>query len=118
MKRYIKSSNYVSDMTQRYPEGQYDLDRYEEDPYPEPDKWLSVSSIAEDIQYDVDNNDAWFNVIRLVEDNYGLVAEVNRLEDLRPYANEPVYKWTWHDADITLYLPESMIHNLERRGLK
>lgn len=107
MKRIIKA-DYIPDMTERYPEGEYPV--YEEDDWDGPSETLREA--IETYIPDAANGD-WYNKVTILKEfdsYYGetdLLYEGNSLEEAlkwaerRGYADAPVKNYFWHDADIS-----------------
>ncbi len=105
MKRYIRS-DYIPDMTERYPEGQsrpYDPGLDDEDA----PVFILRDRIQEYMQ-DAEDGD-WYNIARVSKAGE-IIYETNSLEDLLTWAEKTGYadarldsSW-WHDADILFTL--------------
>ena len=97
--RDVLREEYIPDITDRYPEGMYDLSDDREDVDFEP---VAVKDVIKDIESD----DSFCNCINVWRGKKK-VGEFYKLNDLKKFVNDFVHNWRWIDATIDLYLVES-----------
>jgi len=94
--RDVLLEEYIPDITDRYPEGMYDLPDDSTDNDFEP-------VVVKDVIKSIESDGSFWNCINVWK-NKKKVAELYKLDDLKKFNNDFVHNWRWIDATIDLYL--------------